>query len=263
LGQIGAVAGQYGGNIRGAFGGKGEGGFDPRAAAEWTFYYDQLVLWQYYCARILLHDQEESLLEEGAGGDDAAGQVEEGAGGPPAGSVAATIASRERSRSPNAGVGTSFIDEQSGGFYAKKAAAGAKPGDAMEVREQFDAEADYADPERVMAHHRKFIDAATLNEESLYANFIDMITRIDQRELGQEKYTQWLEAKQKDIFSFADSWRQVEEGETLMVDDSLFLVTREPLESVPIDSINVLKNEQLTPQDLLNPDGTVKKAEIY
>src|SRR5690606_38989245 len=37
--------------------------FDPQVAAEWTFYYDQLVLWQYYCARVLLRDMDQELLE--------------------------------------------------------------------------------------------------------------------------------------------------------------------------------------------------------
>lgn len=34
---------------------------DPEVAAEWVFYYDQFVLWQYYCRRVLL-DQEDAKL---------------------------------------------------------------------------------------------------------------------------------------------------------------------------------------------------------
>lgn len=288
--------------------GSGFGGsnLNPNAAAEWTFYLDQFVLWQYYCARNLLQDQNDEIIDpqgsaaSGApsvlstAGQDAMSQqlgaLAPGGGAGGTGSSATKGKATANSgplRGPNArglpanktagnapgggggaGVG-SFIDSNSGDFYAQRGAgsgelggAGGPGGPGLDsqtlsaMREIFDLTVmkqtgiDWRD---------KFIDTSKANEQKIYKAFIEMINRIDERQVNQEQYDQWIENKRQQIFNFAENWRKLDQGEAQVINDTMFLITKEPLESVPYDAINIVKNEQVTPQDLINADGTIKK----
>jgi hypothetical protein len=52
----------------------------------------------------------------------------------------------------------------------------------------------------------------------------------------------------------------LKEGDSLIIDNTLFMITEEPMESPPSDAINVVRSQRLTPQDLLNADGSVRQA---
>jgi hypothetical protein len=89
-----------------------------------------------------------------------------------------------------------------------------------------------------------------------------MINEIEQRDVNREKYAQWLAERQTQVFEFAENWRKLREGESVIIDDTLFLITAEKLESPPLDAINLSRTDRLTPQDLINEDGTIKKPLI-
>lgn len=287
-------------------------GFNTQAAAEWTIYYDQLVLWQYYCARQLLNKMDQDLLEQGA----ADGEGTTGTPGAAGTSTTPGVGQRNQvgvlemlsaAKPGEAGKSTlsaikkrttrPSLSGQSGSLGAGSTLSpmGGPAGDPMSadmpmgapatnmtmgaeammgdlgnlggpaqagVREAFSPWQDFLNSERVDKYRQAFQSAAEEKEQDLYNSFIEMINRIDQRELAQERYNQWVQDNKKELGEFAENWRKVDSGETFMLDDTLYLVTKEPLESVPINGVNVLKGDQLTPQDLLNEDGSLKKPKI-
>jgi len=146
-----------------------------------------------------------------------------------------------------------------GGAMGSGAGLGGQGTKATATREEFSPQEDFLHPDRNLIDRKKFQQAATEKEDDLYKTFLDMIDRIKTREDDQKSYDAWRKDKQAEMTEFAKSWRKVEEGDTFMIKDNLYLVTKEPLDSIPLNGVNILKGEQLTPQDLLNPDGTIKQ----
>jgi len=291
-----------GGRAGAAGGASGVGAFDPRAAAEWTFYYDQLVLWQYYCARNLLNNEETGLLETNLPTPTPAPGLTSAQPTPlpaePVSSIdiASTIRPGETGKEPikvlqyqtnpevggvsgaSYGGGRSFMSRdiirgpgqfgrQSrsvGGSYRASGARGraGAGGPEAAVRVVFNPEEDYNNPDRNLAYRKEFLKAVENKEQNIYKLFMDMITRIDQREINQERYQDWENNKRQELINFAESWRKVEEGDTFMVKDNLYLVTQEPLDSVPINGVNIVRGERLTPQDILEEDGSLKQPKV-
>ena len=269
----------------GGFGGFGAGvavQFDPVAAAEWTFYYDQFVLWQYYCARNLLEDADKELLEGTAGRPPAQPEnLLQAISGVLPGELSAERM-RELTERPDPqealvpiGGGGGAIDEagmDAGGFVEDVAmdaggalglggGAEAEPG-SQALRERFDPTEDYQDQgKRGETYRTSFIAAAERLEEEVQQVFMGMIEGIDARALNQERYDAWLQEKRQEVLKFAEDWQKLQEGNTLLVDGTMFLVSPEPMETVPSQALNIVKDERLTPMDLLNADGTVKRVE--
>jgi hypothetical protein len=216
-------------------------GFDAKAAAEWTFYYDQLVLWEYYCSRMVLNDSTDALLESSQGSTPA------GAGQAGAGQAGAGMGA-----GPNAG-------GMGAGMGAGAPGIGA-PG-ASTVREVFQPFSEYANPDYNQQYRQKFVDAANASEQKVYRAFLDMLNSIDTRADNREKYDQWVKDHQQQVADYAENWRKLRDGETVVLGKSVFLITPEKMESAPLDTMNLLRTERLTPQDLINPDGTVKQPE--
>ena len=133
----------------------------------------------------------------------------------------------------------------------------------MLVREIFDPNDDHENPDHNRRYHQKYIAASKDKEEDVYTAFMDMINEIDARTLNQAQYEEWLKNKRQEVLDFAENWRQAEEGDTLLINDTLFIITEEPLEAVPIDAVNVIRGEQITPQDLLNDDGSIKTPTVF
>ena len=318
--------------------GTGAAAFDAQAAAEWTFYYDQLVLWQYYCARQIL-DKEGELLEptgevppangapapqmpgmtgaagrrggRNSRGDQAGAQGmmgmmqqqqgliggqmggygnQQGALNPeislldmassiqPGEAGKATIeAIKRRQRLGQTGTGLNsnmfgmngqgmmgpMGDMYGGGMMNQQMTTGANGAtDGPGLRQPFNPIADYMTADPNQAYLLKFQAAAEERENELYKNFQQMISDIDEREVNQEKYQKWLDGKRTELHNFANDWRKADEGDVFTVDGTLFVVTKDPAENLPLNSVNVLKGERVTPQDILNEDGSVKKPKV-
>ncbi|HOR28538.1 MAG TPA: hypothetical protein PLG73_11005 [Candidatus Sumerlaeota bacterium] len=250
-GGFGGYAGGYGGGAR----------FDPQAAAEWTFFYDQLVLWQYYCARNLLDDRDDQLVENLTLEEPMTEQDD------PMRRLA-TLKPDALNDPEAAGIG-GFINSQTGDFYTQRQQqpAGSQQqltdneGNLL-VRELFDPLATYQDPTILSRYRSQFLEARDQREQDLYKMFSAMLDDIDGREVNQELYEQWLEEKRQELIAYADSWRRVRDGEALVVDDTVFVVTEEPMEYPPANAVNISRGERVTPQDLLNLDGSVRQPQI-
>lgn len=217
--------------------------FDAAAAAEWTFYYDQLVLWQYYCARVLLNDTSDSLLES---------SEEEDQGG------------RQQGQQGQAGQLAMGPAGVGGIGFGAAAAVPETPLTPQEqsIRQRFNPLEEYEDPEANLLLRQKFIEAANEREEMLFNNYLAMLDEIEQREINRQNYDQWIQQRQAEVQEFGETWRKLREGEILLSDGTLVLITPEPIEKPPLDAINLPRTEQVTPQDLINADGTLRRAEV-
>ncbi|MCE5231120.1 hypothetical protein LLG95_16205 [bacterium] len=271
------------------------GAFDPKAAAEWTFYYDQLVLWQYYCARNLLRGQDKTLLETlpPSGGLQMQPQqqqlISQISGMTPQMLRSETIRQSQQMNQPGnmnqfrtsyipsgggiegenpdmggGGGGMMMMGPGGGGFGSLGAPA---PGQQISLlRETFDPQKDFeslTDPAAKSTgdeYREKFTEAAKQLDEQIYTIYMEMLKGIDKRQVTNENYEKWIKEKRQEVTNYAETWRKLEHGETIMIGGTMFLVSKDPLESVPNQSINIIKRERLTPADLLNPDGTVRSA---
>ncbi len=231
-----------------------EGGeFNPKAAAEWTFYYDQLVLWQYYCARVLLDGQDKALLEDNDDSSLVDGESTSLAGAP---------GTAEGDKPAPSSFGSRSGDDSFGDLPLAYQSMMDSDGELL-VREVFDPIDDHENPDHNRRYHQKYVAASKDKEEDVYTAFMDMINEIDARTLNQAQYEEWLKNKRQEVLNFAEDWRQAEEGDTLLINDTLFIITEEPLDAVPIDAVNVIRGEQVTPQDLLNDDGSIKTPTVF
>ncbi len=274
--------------------------FDPKVAAEWTFYYDQLVLWQYYCARTLLKGQDKNLLEQmpslnpqQQGQQQLLSQVSgmtpqmlrrttlqesrrlNQRGGQPGGQNDMSQFSSQyvQQGGPGGGGEMEMTDMgMGGGMGGGMGMGGMGMGGMMMggqqvtmLRERFEPQKDYSaqtdgSKSKADEYRDKFIEAAKQRDDQIYTLYIDMIKGIDKRQANNEEYEKWIKDKRQEVSSYAETWRKLEHGETIMLGGTMFLVSKEPLESVPNQSINIIKRDRLTPADLLNPDGTVRVA---
>lgn len=233
---------------------------DIRSAAEWTFYYDQLVLWQHYCAYTLLHDFQAELVDE-VQSLDPDGQLDwlerwdEEA--PPS--------FTERPEGINIDVMLITPEEDLPALDETT-----DPQDEDDLPD-FNAVRDYSlqqvywamtDPRIPPPNFRYrdvFIRAARENEAVFVNAYESMIERLKTREEKRERYDEWVQERRDEVRDFAQTWRSIEEGESILLDETLFLITDEPLQDQPPGSINLLRSENVTPQDLLNPDGSIRR----
>lgn len=220
------------------------GSLDPRAAAEWTFYYDQFVLWQFYCKRVLLNDRD----AEKASSD--AKELEQAA-------VRKSLEQREDLDAPVEEVMKAMEELESEGEDEKAAAP--KVEGAAEVATEFDPDAEYADPKHNLIFRDEFIKLAEEREKQATKTFTDMLGRIDTRADEMQRFQDWLKEKKVKLHEFASAWSKVRDGDTFYIDDIFYMVTKEPLQEIPPDSLNVVVRDVVTPQDLIAKDGTIKR----
>lgn len=276
----------------GGVGGPIAAAFDPKGAAEWTFYYDQFVLWQYYCARTLLNNQD--LIEQLPPSQRTQTQllVTQISGITPQSLRAGTLSQSQRQaqmaqlgpqgRAQMAGdmaqFNSQYMNQSDVDFMTGQGGApggmgmGMGGGTLVEaqqitlLREKFEPLRDFAaqatgSKTKAEEYREKFQNAAKQLDEQVYTQFMEMLKGIDQRQVGNENYEKWMKGKRQEVSTYADTWRKLEHGETMMINDTMFIVSKEKLESVPNETINIVKRERLTPADLLNPDGTVRQPE--
>lgn len=216
--------------------------FNPRSAAEWTFYYDQFVLWQYYCKRVVLNDKEATKPNSDRGSlqrtrDAQALQTFEGI------NVTEALQAVEELRS---------FDEAGGQPTAEEVGPKAVT--------QFDAQADFADPSNNDIFYEEFLSLATKREEESRTIYTDMLQRIDRRADENQRLKDWIEEKNNQLRDFARAWGDVRSGDSLYLGDTFVLITRKPLDAVPYGMINQVVRDVITPQDLLTKEGRLKSA---
>lgn len=215
---------------------------DPVLQAEWTFYYDQVVLWQYYCKRVILNDQSEDSAPN---------------------SSAEERQQREYIDAINAYEGDlrginrrDLLAELSGGEDGEE-------GDpsSFAAAEYFDAKRDVEDQSQITALRDEFVRLASLREDRAKRIFDEMIDAIEARKADREKYNDWMAEKSDSLDDFVTAWTEVKDGRLLNFEGTYYLLTEEPIEAVPADARSVPVRDRVTPQDLIDADGTLKPAQ--
>ena len=101
-------------------------------------------------------------------------------------------------------------------------------------------------------------DEAKIINAQVHRRNLEFIYRLDFRENQRSDYKQWLEDQKDLVIEFTHNWARKEEGQELNIDGTVYLLSDEPMERVPRNTVNLV-TENLTPYDLLNADGTLKK----
>lgn len=213
---------------------------DPESQAEWTFYYDQLVLWQYYTDRVVLNNPAEVRPPSTSAEErerqqfvDAINAYE----GDLAGIDRADIYSELIQDIPEA---------ETTGFSAAT---------------YFDARREFETQEMITALRDEFVRLAQQREDRARRIFDEMIEIIEARRDDRQNYDDWIQEKSDNLDNFVTAWSEVKDGRLLNFGQTYYLLTEEPLEAVPADARSVPVRKTLTPQDLIEEDGNLKPAQ--
>ncbi|MCX8037061.1 MAG: hypothetical protein N3D11_08470 [Candidatus Sumerlaeia bacterium] len=86
------------------------------------------------------------------------------------------------------------------------------------------------------------------------------LVRLSEREDRRERYAEWLKDQAREIEKVAEDFRKRLAGDQFEIDGVRFLVSEKPLSYIPKGAKNIV-TERLTPYDLLESDGTLKRPE--
>jgi len=100
-------------------------------------------------------------------------------------------------------------------------------------------------------------DAQKINTTTRRKN-LDFLGRLELRENRRKDYKQWLDDQKQLVVDFTRTWARKENQQEITIEGTVYLLSEQPLENVPRNTINVVA-QKLTPYDLLNADGTLKK----
>lgn len=227
---------------------------DTEAAAEWAFFYDQFVLWQYYNRRIILNEPDAVYANETAErlalSEEqralrqyrATGQLE----GLDEDEVLRELALRRG------------IDYEA--YLAEE--MGFATGQPRPVATEFDAHRDYASTETLNQFREEFIQDAEALERQARTVYLSILNEVEEREADQMRLADWRSARRQNLYNFVEAWDQVQRGERIAIGDTFYLITDEPVADIPAETRNVLVRKKLTPQDILTEEGELKEPEF-
>lgn len=222
-----------------------QGPLNPRAAAEWSFYYDQFVLWQFYCRRVLLNETD--ATEASSSREDLQRQAD--------------VQALQGFEGIDVGEALKAAEEIRKGAEAAPGAPGGPAAEAKTAATTFSPADDYKDPFHNLVFRDEFIELAKEREQKAADSYTQMLQRIEERATENQRIAEWVADKNGQLRDFAKAWGDVQKGDSLYLEDTFVLITEKPLDSIPYNSINVLKRDRITPADLIKEDGTLKKSE--
>lgn len=98
-----------------------------------------------------------------------------------------------------------------------------------------------------------------MDESDLREN-LDFWDRLEGRRYLRNDYHQWLTDQKEIVGKYTKDWILNREGREVAIEGTTYLISREPIENIPLNAVNLVTNK-LTPYDILNTDGTLKKPE--
>ena len=98
-----------------------------------------------------------------------------------------------------------------------------------------------------------------MDESDLREN-LNFWNRLEGRRYLRNDYHQWLTDQKEIVGKYTKDWILNREGREVAIEGTTYLISREPIENIPLNAVNLVTNK-LTPYDLLNTDGTLKKPE--
>jgi hypothetical protein len=215
-------------------------GADPVAIATWKLFYDQLVMWDEYLKQTALAE-----VDLPANVEDVQwvppGMEEEQGGRRQTGAEAVVAANQDQT-----------LDEQAGQFFSL--------GGAPEEGAVLVTRADVL--EQVLSLYELYKGQGKKADEVTYTKAQDITTGLSEREGRRLAYRNWLDDRKDMVVETAMEWGKRQQGQVVVVDGveyELYSPTQGlPQGAGPTDVVRVV-TDNLTPYDLLNPDGTQKK----
>lgn len=198
---------------------------DPQAMGEWYYFYQQAIAWERYV------NEEVLLLKPGEPAD----LYELGSALQPQELYMAP-------QGPNAPPSVIHFDTRETPISLRLSAV--KPGSMQPALDQVS---------RVMEKLAKGNATKDSDRSRAY------VARLDARKERRYAYREWLNDQTKEARKIANDYRRRLAGEEFVIDGVQYLVSRERLSSYPRGSRPIV-TERLTPYDLLDNDGTLKKA---
>lgn len=199
---------------------------DPQAMGEWYYYYQQSLAWEQYV------NEEVLILKPGEPTNsynlDTALQPQELYMAPPTGPGAPLPIIHFGSRETPVTMRLSAV----------------KPNSIQSALDQVS---------RVME------DLASQNAKKDSDRSRKFVANLDVRKERRFRYREWLNDQTTEIRKMAEDYRRRLAGNEFVIDGVQYLVSPKPLNNVPLGSRNIV-TERLTPYDLLDTDGTLKKA---
>lgn len=231
---------------------RSQGEVDSEAAAEWAFYYDQLVLWQYYNRRVMLNEPNAIYANESG----------------------RQFTMRQDRRVVRDLMRTGEIPE---GLTEEQllVALAERRGEVIEdarllqgqdlelrpIATEFDAHLDYQEPRRIERLREEFLNDARALERRARSVYMSILNDVEEREADQMRLADWRASKRQDLYNFVEAWDQVQRGERETFGDTFFLITEDPVEDIPGSTRNVVVRKKVTPQDILTEEGELQSAE--
>ena len=72
------------------------------------------------------------------------------------------------------------------------------------------------------------------------------------------QFERWLEDQKSLVVEFTQDWARKLQGQELSIEGTVYLLSEIPMDRVPKNTVNLV-TDTLTPYDILNADGTLKK----
>ncbi len=120
----------------------------------------------------------------------------------------------------------------------------------------------FADPTKIDMQLQEVYVSHVKQAEDLaydyYNRVIKLLGRIEDRIWQREVYLSWVQENKEKLQEFANEWLRRVTGAEIEIEGKVYLVSQEPLKAVPQDKVNIV-TDNLTPYDILNDDGTLKK----
>jgi hypothetical protein len=110
---------------------------------------------------------------------------------------------------------------------------------------------------RVMSE--KAVERAKEDSDRGRAFVIDPVDSLNARKERRFRYREWLDDQATEVAKMAEDFSRRVQGDQFVIEDVMYIVTRDKeLNSVPYGARNIV-TERLTPYDLLEEDGTLKR----
>jgi hypothetical protein len=228
-------------------------GTSPRTLGEWTFYFWQFSIWEYYVSKDTLLLDDFMTLADVSRLD----RVVSGRREPVWTWTEIDPADDEPKEWIQVQTDPTPIEEPTPEEEAAIETLIENAFDGGVIRGAQDPEIHKAEYLGMYRLYRQAALAVTAEEHDTYYGLID---RLRERQEDRDRYYAWLEDRRRLVIDFTEEWARKFDGSEFNVDGVMYLVSvGEPLMSVPRNARNVVIDRVVTPYDLLEDSGRLKK----
>lgn len=244
---------------------QGQSSIDPEAVAQWIVFFDQWTLYQQWLKQTYNLQKLDKVFVAVPGVTPKFAKTTQK--GPPrrkAGRAGEAEQLQQRVRTTAFGPGgypTPGMPEgalpagapSTGSTQAAAAPPGAETIASFVARTQEDRQA------TILAHQQAHLKQVNKDEEERYQKLMALLDKIEAFEEAKQERKALLAMRHRDITDLQEIISNRMNATELNIDGKTYLFSQQPLSKIPEGAINIT-TPNLTPYDILNPDGTVKKT---